>query len=271
MKAVVWFLLLTSAISVPAKTSLNGELTTAVFDSTGNPYIVESEIVVPKGKKLTINEGCIFYFKPFTGLTVRGDFAAAGSSAHPVVFTSINDTAGKKDSAQAPNAFDWNGITVGWESGAVALKNAQIRYSTFGIKSQNPDINIEQGIFRQNGQFHLTVKDKIIAVPENQPFAYTGKPAVQAGTPTISKQKKILRYSLLGVGIAGSVTGIILSMNARTAYNDWAHISQETNPLPPPGEYQKRQDKYHSALTGAVITDIIGGGALIGFGLTFAF
>ena len=201
-----------------------------------------------------------------------------GTQEHPVVFTSINDSTYNKASTQASNTFDWNGISVDKESRDVRFNYVTVCFSTYGIKSQNPGIMISQGVFKQNGQFHFTVNDKIEAVQDGQPFSYNenGERLKAAVSGPSSQQKpffhqKGVRIGLLGVGGAGAIAGAILSINAAQKYSHWKDIENETNPLPPVGEYEKRQDAYTSAFTGALITDIIAGLALGGFGLTFVF
>jgi hypothetical protein len=211
---------------------------------------------------------------------VYGDCKITGSAAHPIVFASINDSAFNKMSTQEVSAFDWNGIVVGKESGDVLFKYVNVRYATNGIKSQNPDIMIMQGVFKENGQFHLRINDKIEPVEDNQPFSINDDRKVEtaetAAAPSPAKQAqkrtiKIVRYSLLGVGAAAGITGIILTTDASGKYSRWKDIETETNPLPPRDEYEKRQKAFNSAFAGAVITDVIGGLGLAGFGVTFVF
>jgi hypothetical protein len=273
IKLKTLFTLLAGITVAGAQTTISGNLGDVVLDSTGNPFIVEKDIAVPKGKALTIKEGCALLFKPFTGLTIQGNCSANGTKEHPVIFTSINDSIYNKTSAQPAGAFDWNGITVAKKSGNVAFNYIDVRFSVYGIKSQNPDITILQSTFKQNGQFHLTINEKIQSVQDNQPYSYneTRQAQPEAKATAQTRNFKILRYGLLGVGAAGSIAGIIMSINASSAYSDWKHIEQETNPLPPKGEYEKRRDKYNSAFTGALILDILGGLGLAGFGVTFVF
>lgn len=275
-KHVPFLILAVCAAAACAQTPINGNAGGMTLDSSGSPFVVEKELTVPRGKTLTVKEGCVLLFKQFAGLTIKGNCFVNGTPAHPVVFTSINDSVYNKTSTQESNPFDWNGITVTGESSDVLFKYVNVRYSTFGIKSQNPDMMILQGLFAQNGQFHFTVNDKIQTIAENQPFSYNEnrkipeQPAPAAKAP-LSRQRKILRFGLLGAGAAGAITGIILSANAASKYSHWKDISSQTNPLPPPGEYEKRRDAFHGALTGAIITDIIGVLGLAGFGLTFVF
>lgn len=261
-----------------AQTTISGNVGDMTLDSSGNPFIVEKDIVVPKGKSLTIKEGCALLFKQFTGLTIQGTCTVNGTQEHPVVFTSINDAMFNKTTAQEAGAFDWNGITVGKKTGSVLFNCIDVRFSVYGIKSQNPGIIIRQSTFNHNGQFHFTLNEKIQSVQDNQPYSYNDSPQAQTTAPAktaessmSSKNFKIVRYSLLGVGAAGSIAGIVFSINAASAYGDWKDIEKETNPLPPVGEYEKRRDKYHSSLVSALIFDILGGLGLAGFGVTFAF
>jgi hypothetical protein len=259
---------------VTAQTAINGNIGGKVFDSTGNPYIVDKEIDVPKGKTLTINEGCVLLFKPFSGMVISGSCLVNGTAEHPVIFTSLNDRIYNKASTQPANAFDWNGISVEKGSKQISFDNVNVRYSTYGIKSQNPGVTITHSLFRQNGQFHFTINDKIQDVREDQPFSNTSAAAggnASSGKSAPSSHRVILRYSLLGVGGAGAILGTILSINASQKYSHWKDIENQTNPLPPPGEYDKRKNDFHSAFTGALITDIIAGLGLAGFGLTFVF
>jgi hypothetical protein len=143
-----------------AQTTISGNVGDMVLDSSGNPFIVEKDITVPKGKTLTINEGCALLFKPFTGFTIEGNCSVNGTQEHPAFFTSINDSVFNKTSTQPAGAFDWNGITVAKKSGNVVFNFIDVRFSVFGIKSLNPDIIILQSTFKQNGQFHFNVNDK---------------------------------------------------------------------------------------------------------------
>jgi hypothetical protein len=268
------FALLAGVTVAAAQTTISGNVGDMVFDSTGNPFIVEKDITVSKGKSLTIKEGCALLFKPFAGLLIEGNCSVNGTKEHPVIFSSINDLAYNKTSTQPANSFDWNGITVAKKSGTVTFQFIDVRFSVYGIKSQNPNIIVIQSTFKQNGQFHFTINEKIQTVRDDQPFSYNENRQAQTSAPVKSERSsrfKILRYSLLGVGAASSIAGIIMSINASSDYSNWKHIEQETNPLPPVGEYEKRRDKYHSAFTGALILDILGGLSLGGFGVTFLF
>jgi hypothetical protein len=78
------------------------------------------------------------FFSEFSGIIVNGNLTVAGTQDKPVIFTSINDSLNPERKDQPPKEFDWNGILVSKESGTISLKNFRLRFSTYGIKSQNP-------------------------------------------------------------------------------------------------------------------------------------
>jgi hypothetical protein len=162
------------------QTVISGDLSKFALDSANNPFIVEKDIEVPSKKKVIINEGCIFLFKPFTGLNVVGSLGVNGTQTHPVVFTTINDSLYSKQSVQTANPFDWNGIVVDKNAHDVTLTNFRLMYSVYGVKSGKKDIVLKNGSFKANGQFNFTIFDKIQYVQENLLFSYPDDSAMVA-------------------------------------------------------------------------------------------
>jgi hypothetical protein len=231
-----------------AQTRISGDISKTAFDRSGNPFIVEKDITVPPGAKVAITEGCVFLFNPFTGLSVQGRLTVAGTTAAPVVFTSVNDNDVNPTARQLANPFDWNGILISRESSGATLTNFALRYSVYGIKAQTQDIAIQNGVFRQNGQFHFTVNDKIEYVQDNIPYSYGDilKPSTNAkssvtaassGKKAVPKKpadktgihngkgRKAVRFAGLGAGIAGIGVGTALVIPAITSYYDWVNVS----------------------------------------------
>ncbi len=268
-------LTLLAAVFLFAETHITGDITGMTFESGGNPYIVEQDILIPSGNKAVIKEGCVFLFKPFTGLTVHGHLLVDGTQEQPVVFSSINDGEYNSSSEQLPNPFDWNGLLITRESGTVSLKNFKLSFSVYGIKSQNPNIVIDNGIFRANGQFHFTINDKIQFVQDNIPYSYKydeksapdkPNPPIdnKGGKKELSKTTKIIRYSSLGVGIAGTVTGVAFGINTAIVYTKWTGNDYE-------GTYDNQKKKFFNNLTGTIIGSAFGVLGFTGFGLSFLF
>jgi hypothetical protein len=285
------------AASTNAQTHITGDVHAMNFDVSGNPYIVEQDIFVPAGKKLTIDAGVIFLFKAFTGLHVQGQVLVDGTGGNPVIFTSIHDDEYNPNSEQFPNPFDWNGILISKESTGATLKHFHLRYSVYGIKAQTQNIKIESGIFRQNGQFHFTINDKIQYVQDNIPYSHNtddrpaadidddsddgGSITVSSSGGRVSKQKKIFRYTCLGIGITGTVIGTIFSVRAiqrsnrlddmYNSFHDGTWKQSWPNELSYNDEYQSVESQFNASRTGAILSYSIGGAALVGFVLTFVF
>jgi hypothetical protein len=284
-------IILSLLLPVFAETHISGDIKPAALDSTGNPYIVDQDVVVPAGKKLTIKEGCVLIFKGFTGLNVYGQLNVAGSPKHPVIFTSVNDGDFNPKSDQLPNPFDWNGILVAKESNGALFDNIQLRYSVYGIKSQSTNVSIQNGIFRQNGQFHFTVNEKIQYVQDNIPYSYSGaagEPEKGASqdlktaadkTPEAKKAKTenntlVFRYASLGVGIAGIAAGGIMLI-------PWSNAKKELSLSRTEFEAKYRADpdakwrEFNANKVGfgwgSALSFVLGGLGLAGFGISFAF
>jgi hypothetical protein len=282
-------IILVSIFSALAETHVSGDIKSAALDSSGNPYIVDQDVVVPAGKKLTIREGCVFLFKGFTGLNVSGQLHVAGSAKHPVIFTSVNDGDFNPKSDQLPNPFDWNGILVAKESGGGLFENIQLRYSVYGIKSQSTNVSIQNGIFRQNGQFHFTVNEKIQYVQDNIPYSYSGaagepekgvsqnlKTAADK-TPEAKKAKTsnstlVFRYTSLGVGIVGIAAGSVLLIPWNGAKKDLDGLNKNPAQYPDPdAKWREITGNINGFGAGSVISYTLGLIGLIGFGVSFAF
>jgi len=282
-KTLQWFFLL--GIMLYAETHITGDITGMTFESGGNPYIVEQDILVPTGNKAIIKEGCIFLFKPFTGLTVHGHLLVDGTQEQPVIFTSINDGEYNTASEQLPNPFDWNGILISRDAGKVSLKNFSLRFSVYGIKSQNPNIQIDNGLFRQNGQFHFTINDKIQFVQDNIPYSFSDtsqssskpdKPDVRNKpgdtAPKTSSGVKTLRYLSLSIGIAETITGVAFGITTAVVRAQWGEMNKDAKNYEKAGEtWNSMHEKYLNNITGTIIGSSFSVLGFTGFGLTFLF
>lgn len=297
MRKIVSVLSLIIAITTVSfgATYISGNIDGVVFDVAKNPYIVEKDVIVPKGKSVVIPEGIVLLFHPFTGFQVFGRLVVQGSSEHMVVFTSINDNLSNPESEQLPNPFDWNGVFISKDAEGAFLNHFTLKYSVYGVKSQCKNIIIQNAVFQQNGQFHFTINEQIQLVQDNIPFSYgdsanvdTSKNIGTGGTTVTpvtddknggkkskdtKKVVKILRYVALGVGVAGGVGAIICGMKSKEYYDDVGEVSKHYSEANYDGtdSYDKAVDKYNKAVAGTVVSGIVGGIGLIGFGVSFAF
>lgn len=277
-------LLMFSVSHLFAQTTLNGQLQKYTLDSLGNPYMVNADIIVPAGKKLVIKEGCLFFFKEFTGVHISGAIAVNGTASHPVVFTSINDGAYNKKSEQAANPFDWNGILIDKETSEAAFKNFCLNFSVYGIKAQTPAITIKNGLFKQNGQFHFTINDKIQLVQDNIPYSFgvneiadNGGPSVKVISdsekskgPRASTARLVVRYTGLGVGVVGAVAGTLFLLQ----YQDYQKKIDDLQSKPNSGTGDLYTNYDNKRVQNGTLTGIfygLAGAGLLGFGFTFLF
>jgi hypothetical protein len=265
-----------------AETRIKGDLTGMNLDESGNPFIIEQDIIVPNGQKVVIKEGCIFLFNPFTGLQVQGELKVEGSQEKPVIFTSIYDSY-NKESPQLPNPFDWNGILVARESGTVSFTNFELQYSVYGIKSQNPGIKIQNGVFKQNGQFHFTLMDKIQFVQDNISYTFNqqdadpgtggeigkGKGGSKTDTKSNSKGVKVFRFTSLGIGAAGLLVGAVFGAQLPGDMGYWRKTSDPNSPETV--HFREAEKEYYKDV---ILTSVGGGIFVLGmacFGISFAF
>ncbi len=285
------FALLCSSVS--AETLISGNISGITFDVAKNPYIVEKDIIVPKGTSVSIPEGIVFLFHPFTGFQVSGRVAVQGSDTKMVIFTSLNDNIFNTRAEQLPNPFDWNGIFVSKDAEGAFLNNFALKYSVYGIKSQCQNIIIQNAVFQQNGQFNFTVNEQIKLVVEGMPFSYpdtivgtssgkddntTNKPpkvvkpdnGITADAQS-DKKLKIFRYTCLGVGVVGAVTGIIFGTAIKSSLDEFDRIEEAQNRGILYGDYDKTEKKYYNSIIGCSVAGGLGGLGLIGFGVSYAF
>jgi hypothetical protein len=278
MKKFTLFLL-TSCVIIAAETHITGDISGMQFDASGNPYIVEQDIIIPEAKKVVIKEGCVLLFKAFTGLNVQGHLVVQGKQGKPVVFSSINDGDYMQNSDQLPNPFDWNGILLSRESGTVSFSYFNLNYSVYGIKSQNPNIQINNGMFKQNGQFHFTINDKIQYVQDNLAYSYNAATDNQGQTVTpssgsnskknvVTKKRKIFRYTSLGTGSAFALSTIGLGMASYIIYNN-ALNDHNNNVITK--DYKDIDNKYTNFKRATIGSAVLMTAGFVCFGLSFNF
>lgn len=267
-------------------TLISGSIDGITFDVSNNPYIVEKDIIVPKGKSVVIPEGIVLLFNPFTGFQVFGRLLVQGSGDRLVVFTSINDNLQNSHSEQLPNPFDWNGIFISKDADGAFLNHFALKYSVYGVKSQCKNIIIQNAVFQQNGQFHFTINEQIQMVQDNIPFSYgdsakegtsqkpdIDKPAVTRGSKNAGGTKKanIFRFTSLGVGVAGGVAAAICGVKMKQNLTELNNISAKGGQNSTEGSFASYKKKYKNDLAGTIVSGVIGGLGLIGFGVSFAF
>ncbi len=269
MKKILFTIMCISFSVFPlfSATHLSDDIGGKIFEPSGNPFIVDQDVVIPKNTQTVIKAGCVFLFKSFTGINIFGSMLVEGTVEKPVVFSSINDANYYPEASQLPNAFDWNGIYVTEGSGDVKLRNFKLMYSVFGIKSKKNEITIQSGHFKQNGQFHFTINDNIHYVQDNISYSYnvekkeapvttqTTQPAEAEKKPEKketskkSRGRKIAAITFLGIGVASGVPTIITGVKA-AQYKDKAKHAATLD------EFYSYDDKYQNTSLSTIITGI---------------
>jgi hypothetical protein len=235
MIRLLGILIIAAAAALEGQTVISGDLSRFALDSANNPFVVDTSVEVPANKNVIIGEGCVFLFLPFTGLNIYGSLTVNGTQAHPVIFTTINDSLYNRQSKQIPNPFDWNGLFISSTSVSSVLKNFTLTYSTYGIKSQRDDIAIADAAFKYNGQFHFTINDKIQYVQDNFPFSYSKpQPAPQAApadtlspppAPAGDSHYRTVRWiRRIGFGVlaaGGGGAGVVFNKKSNSRYDEY--------------------------------------------------
>lgn len=143
-RSLAWLgsaVLLCLSASAQAATSVSGPITTnTVWSAAQSPYEVTSDVTVDNTATLTIEPGVTVYMDPSTNLVVNsGALRAIGTSAQPIVFTSVAD-----NGTGTPAAGNWGSLRFlnGTNDGTTLLEHAEVRYGQgVVITSASPTLN----------------------------------------------------------------------------------------------------------------------------------
>jgi hypothetical protein len=95
--------------------------------------VLTCDLKIPEDKELRLGNGVVVKAAGNASLQVEGTLEATGTSAEPVIFTSIRDDSAGGDTngdggATEPQAGDWGGITVSGEGSSILLDHGAVRY-----------------------------------------------------------------------------------------------------------------------------------------------
>ncbi len=203
-------LLICACLRSYSQTVLSGDIGGMTLDAFNSPYIIEKDIIISSGEETVIKAGAALVFKSFTGLTVFGSLFVEGSAEEPVSFTSINDGSHNEASETFPNSFDWNGILIEKDAEEIKMRNFEVLFSVFGIKSKKRNIVLVNGVFRENGQFNFTINDEIMMVEEKLSYSYNVKPLKKSDTTAVKVSEKEKRIAFLSPKKKKQRTGSIV-------------------------------------------------------------
>jgi len=148
--------------------SFGGTLTSnRTLTTSGSPYLIEDDLIIPSGRTLTINPGVELFVSPGRHIRVQGRLNIQGTAAAPVNITG--------DRGQ-----DWGGISFENTTNRSTLSHFKIRNATRGkdpvnfpaaIAGLNADLTIEfldisserDPLFFRGGS--LILRDSLIDIP----------------------------------------------------------------------------------------------------------
>jgi len=254
MSRFIPFIIIMACFSAFSQTTISGDISGMTFRPSGNPWVVKENIFIESGNKTVIKSGCVFLFKPFTGIIVQGSLEVDGQPEMPVVFSSINDTLYNNEaSVQNPEPFDWNGIIIEKTAENIKMAGFVLSYSVYGLKSKKDNIVLDRGIFRQNGQFHFTINDKIRNVISNVPFNYNINQKTSDSCKAVSGSWK-KPTGVISVAIGAPLLGAMgYFIYSASGYDKDYRDSDNRDDIV---RYSKRRD---DAMRNSIITGIIGG------------
>jgi len=238
-------------------------------DLGGGEYLVKTPLSVPAGDTLRIGPGAVMYFEQLTGIDVRGTLAVSGAPGNPVVMTSSNDTAG---SAEAAQAFDWNGIRTFGPGASVFMRRAAVRNAVYGVNVGDTlsKIELTDVVFTNNGYAPLVRGGETVPVAADEPVSVAWNAAAPARSAvgadktvkTAETKRKtgvrfIINASALTVAAAGLTTCYIGLSNTDVYYKHYL----------PEGKTGRFSDYYEEKIRESVTVSAIGAVAA-GIGLS---
>jgi len=242
-------LLLLLTLNQHAQDSLSGNIGGMTFEPSGNPYIVKDNITIQEGKTTKIKAGCVFLFRPFTGIMINGGLTVEGTTQSPVIFTSSSDEKHASNVKTPAAPFDWNGIFISPHAGDVSFSNIELAYSTYGIKSQKDGIVLKNALFNANGQYSFTIHEKMQEVTLGVPFNY--EKMADEKTEDIPKPGKSDNPSNMLPLILGA-TGIVAGVAAIVTFVKTGEANREYKNEIDPAKQKELEKKFNGNRTAGI-------------------
>lgn len=263
-----------------AATKLQDDISLFTLSKENNPYYIVDDIEVPENKKMVIPAGIVFLFNELTGFKVKGSLSVEGTEEDPVVFSSIKDSLYQANASGNPYSDDWTGVVISRQSESAVFSHCILKYSTSGITSQSPNVQIDSGIFAQNSK-NLEVDGKVVIdIQDGKPFIYPPEKVVPPEPPEplelpeplpdkvdkdVLSLKNKIRISSAAIACVSLVAAIFLHKEQRDRLSKIEENKQDG--IDPSAQRNLRVDRI--AKEGFCLGLITG--SLVGFSLTFVY
>jgi Right handed beta helix region len=278
---LVAFLVLAFAQSAHA-TNVSGTISSnTTWTAAGSPYVMTGNVTVNSGVTLTIEPGVVVKLNAqLRSLTVNGTLSAVGTSAAPIVFTSVQDDTVGGDSngdgsTTEPAPGQWYNLSFSSTSGSSELDYIEVRYGGYGstasgygaISIGSVALTIENSTIRDSQRSgikvaaggDLTLRRSTIAGGENGLSVNMGAVSVEHSTILENSEDGIwLNLTSTYAGAASSITdsdikrndenGIELLVDRTLPTAKWPHGSGN-NIFNNAGGEQLKLSGYHPAST----------------------
>ena len=142
------FLLVIFSSSIYSQTEVSGNQS-GEWTTSGSPYLVTGDVIVPQGETLTIEAGVLVKFQGHFKLTVKGKLLAQGTETDSIWFTTDDPATGwhgiRLDETQETSEFHYCHIEYGKTSGSEFPDQ-----HGGGIMMNNSDAVIDHCLFANN-------------------------------------------------------------------------------------------------------------------------
>lgn len=207
-------------------------------DFSPGTYLIPHDIMVEKGKTLTIFPGTTILLIQSAMMVVNGRLICSGTAESPVVFRRL---ANELYPEPLDSRLDtrWDGIYLP-DSAILEMKNTIISDSKYGVVVSGKDVSMRLDSVRfYNNKFqNVKIGERMLKIAPNAPVRYKYPeqegvyipPAVIVNATETIQQKKHLPHQTdyptlrVAMGITGGV-GLITAVTGFVAYNKYNGIS----------------------------------------------